>query len=61
MVAMDSGGRIVEKKKFSRTQLLNHLANKETVVIGMEGCSGAHFLAKALSRQGHAVRLMPAQ
>jgi transposase len=30
-------------------------------LIGMEACSGAHFLGKALRAQGHDVRLMPAQ
>ena len=27
----------------------------------MEACAGSHFLGKALSEQGHEVRLMPAQ
>jgi len=30
-------------------------------LIGMEACSGAHFLGRALRAQGHEVRLMPAQ
>jgi transposase len=30
-------------------------------LIGMEACSGAHFLGRALREQGHEVRLMPAQ
>jgi transposase len=30
-------------------------------LIGMEACSGAHFLGRALRQQGHDVRLMPAQ
>ena len=30
-------------------------------LIGMEACSGAHFLGKALRAQGHDVHLMPAQ
>jgi len=30
-------------------------------LIGMEACSGAHFLGRALRAQGHDVRLMPAQ
>ena len=30
-------------------------------VIGMEACSGSHFLGRALRAQGHEVRLMPAQ
>jgi transposase len=30
-------------------------------LIGMEACSGAHFLGRALREQGHEVRLMPGQ
>jgi transposase len=30
-------------------------------LIGMESCSGSHFLGRALREQGHEVRLMPAQ
>ena len=33
----------------------------QTSLIGMEACSGAHFLARALRKQGHDVRLMAAQ
>jgi transposase len=30
-------------------------------LIGMEACSGAHFLGRALRAQGHDVKLIPAQ
>jgi hypothetical protein len=36
-------------------------ANLEVQLMGMEACSGAHFLGRALREQGHEVRLMPAQ
>jgi transposase len=36
-------------------------ANLEVQLIGMEACSGAHFLGRALREQGHEVRWMPAQ
>ena len=36
-------------------------ANLEVQLIGMEACSGAYFLGRALREQGHEVRLMPAQ
>ncbi len=36
-------------------------ANLEPALIGMEACSGSHFLGRALSQQGHDVRLIPAQ
>jgi transposase len=30
-------------------------------LIGMEACSGAHFLGRTLREQGHEVKLIPAQ
>jgi transposase len=60
-VGLSESGEIVIKKRFSRTQLLTFTANLSVGVIGMEACSGSHFLARALQGQGHQVRLMPAQ
>jgi transposase len=41
--------------------LLAYTANVQTSLIGLEACSGAHFLGRALRKQGHDVRLIPAQ
>jgi len=61
LVGLDSSGRVVIRKRCSRTQLLAFTANLQVQLIGMEACSGAHFLGRALREQGHEVRLMPAQ
>src|ERR1700676_4466932 len=61
LVGLDSTGRVVIRKRCSRRQLLAFTANLEVQLIGMEACSGAHFLGRALREQGHEVRLMPAQ
>lgn len=61
LVALDDHGKIVLKKKFSRKQLLAYTANLPSALIGIEACSGAHFLGAALRDQGHEVRLIPAQ
>ena len=61
LVGLDSTGRVVIRKKCSRRQLLAFTANLEVQLIGMESCSGSHFLGRALREQGHEVRLMPAQ
>jgi len=61
LVGLDSTGRLVIRKRCSRRQLLAFTANLEVQLIGMEACSGAHFLGRALREQGHEVRLMPAQ
>src|SRR5271154_4389233 len=61
LVGLDSTGRSVIRKRCSRTQLLAFTANLQVQSIGMEACSGAHFLGRALREQGHEVRLTPAQ
>jgi len=61
IVGVDALGKVVVRKRCSRSQLLTYLANVRVERIGMEACSGSHFLARALREQGHDVRLMPAQ
>jgi transposase len=61
LVALDEHSKVVIRKKFSRTQLLACTANLPPSLIGMEACSGAHFLGAALRDQGHDVRLIPGQ
>jgi transposase len=61
VVGLDESGQVVVRKRCSRTQLLTFTANLQARIIGMEACSGSHFLGKALRAQGHEVRLMPAQ
>ena len=46
---------------YSQRQLVTYTANMQTSLIGMEACSGAHFLGRALRKQGHDVRLIAAQ
>jgi transposase len=61
LAGMDEAGNVLVKKRCSRSQLLHYTANLSIHIIGMEACSGAHFLARELNKQGHDVRLMPAQ
>ncbi len=61
LVGLDAHGKMVAKLKFSRKQLLAYTANLSSALIGVEACSGAHFLGAALRDQGHDVRLIPAQ
>jgi transposase len=60
-VGLDSTGKVVIRKRCSRRQLLTFTANLQVDLIGMESCSGSHFLGRALREQGHDVRLKPAQ
>ena len=61
LVALGAAGKVLVKKKFTQKQLLVFAANLQTSLIGLEACSGAHFLCRALRKQGHDVRLIPAQ
>jgi transposase len=61
LVALSEQSKVLVRKKFSRQQLLAYTANLPTSIIGIEACSGAHFIGAALRRQGHEVRLIPAQ
>ena len=61
LVALDEHSKVVSRQKFTRKQLLAFTANLPSSLIGMEACSGAHFLGAALRGQGHDVRLIPAQ
>ncbi len=61
LVGVDRAGNVVVRKRCSRTPLLAYTANVQVQMIGMEACSGAHFLGRALREQGHEVRLIPAQ
>jgi len=61
LVALGNNGKVVLKKKFTQKQLIAFTANMQTCLIGMEACSGSHFLGRALRAQGHDVKLIPAQ
>jgi transposase len=61
LVGVNARGKVVVRKKCSRTQVLRFTSNLRECLIGMEACGGSHFLGRALREQGHEVRLMPAQ
>jgi transposase len=61
LVALGAAGKVLVRKKFAQKQLLRFTANMQTSLIGLEACSGAHFLGRALRKQGHDVRLIAAQ
>ena len=61
LVGLDKRGAIVLQQKVTRHQLGRRLSNIPCCLIGMEACSGTHFIARQLSALGHDVRLIPAQ
>jgi transposase len=48
LVALGAAGKVLVERKFTREQLLAYTANLQTSLIGLEACSGAHFLDRAL-------------
>jgi transposase len=61
LVALGDSGKVLLRKKFTQKQLTTFTANLQTSLIGLEACSGAHFLGRVLREQGHTVKLIPAQ
>ena len=61
LVALGASGKVQVKRKFSQKQLLAFTAKMQTSLIGLEACSGEHFLGRSLRQQGHDVRLIAAQ
>lgn len=49
----------VISKQLKRAAFLEHFANREPCLIGMEACGGAQHWARRLVEMGHQVRLMP--
>jgi transposase len=58
LVGLDQRGAIVLQQKVTRHQLTRRLSNISRCLIGMEACSGTHFIARQI---GHEVRLVLAQ
>jgi transposase len=61
LVAVGTASKVLARNKFTQKQLLAYTANMQTSLIGLEAGSGAHFLGRAPRKQGHDVRLIPAQ
>ncbi|MBC7926781.1 MAG: IS110 family transposase [Bryobacteraceae bacterium] len=61
VIGMDANGKIVLRKKLSRSQLLAWITNVPECLVGMEASCGAHHLGREIHKQGHEVRLIPAQ
>ena len=54
---ISSNGEII-KKKFSRSKLLEHFAQQEPGLIGMEACGSSHHWGREFEKLGHQVILM---
>jgi transposase len=53
-------GEIVNVQ-IKRAKVLEHFANRQSCLIGIEACGGAHHWARELTQLGHSVRLIHAK
>ena len=60
LVALDSSGQVVIRKKCSRMQALAFTASVDVQMIGIQACDTARSLGCVLREQGHQVLLIPA-
>ena len=58
---VDKNGKTVFRKQLKRNQVLAFFANLLPCLIGLEACSGAHYWARELIKQGHDARLISPQ
>ncbi|MEX3968675.1 IS110 family transposase [Paraburkholderia sp. EG286B] len=58
---VDAGTGEIVNKQLKRAAFLEHFANREPCLIGMEACGGAQHWARRLMEMGHQVKLMPAK
>jgi transposase len=61
VVGMDDAGRVVLRKRITRSALLTFIANLPPLRIGMEACGSAHYWARQFREHGHDVRLIAPQ
>ncbi len=61
LVACDHRGKVVFRKKLSRSRLLAFFRQLPPCLIGMEACSTSHYWAREFQNLEHQVKLIPAQ
>ena len=61
VVGFTAAGSIVVRRRFSRRQLSEYMANLPPCLVGMEACCGAHHVGRVLIAYGHQVKLLPPQ
>ena len=58
---IDAAEKVVVRKQFRRSQVLEFFKALPPCLIGMEACASAHYWALELTKLGHKVRLTPAR
>jgi transposase len=57
----DESGKRILRKRFSRGQLVEFMANLSPCLIGIEACGGSHYWARVFGGMGHTVKMMSPQ
>jgi transposase len=60
LVCLNRFGKMVDKKRIPSDKVIEFFNNHPKVLIGMEVSIGSQHLAKELEKQGHRVKVMPA-
>lgn len=58
VVGLDLNGKVTMRRRMRRETIIAFCSKLPTCVVAMEACCGAHHMGRAISAQGHAVRLM---
>ena len=61
VVGMDLSGKVVLRRRCSRSQLFTLFEKLPRALVGMEACASAHFIGRTICALGHDARLIPAQ
>ncbi len=55
----DASGRVVFRKKITRSKLMEFFAAQPRYMVALEACGGAHHWGRELGKLGYTVRLIP--
>jgi len=58
VVGLNEAGKVVVRRRMQRHTVIAFAAKLPPCIVAMEACCGAHHMGRALSAQGHMVRLM---
>lgn len=61
MHGVDAQGKVVLRKRLSRSDLASFVLNLPPCLIGMESCGGANYWARKFQSYGHEVKIMNPQ
>jgi transposase len=58
---VDNQGKVVMRKRLSRSKLAEFMAQLSPCLVAMEACGGSHYWARRFQSMGHDVRLISPQ